>query len=145
MVVLAGGMMSAGAITAVVQPTQFAGLDCDELVSAYKHAFVDAGFDFEKEKIQNLRGHVVTTLVFRFSLPEFRGKEPGIASFLFDSRVPKDQDRVSCSAFREGFGGGDESYSYEEWNTLYAKMVSADLTATNRVKNKLGISLPPAE
>lgn len=139
--VLTVGMMNAGAM--VVAPlTEFEGIDCGEMIAAYKQAYIKAGFTFEKQTIQKSIGHTFTMLVFRFQIPEYRGKQPGIASFKFDSREPKDPDRVSCSANRQIFSAGDESYTSEEWNVVNARMVSADNKATAQVRKKLGKSLP---
>lgn len=87
---LIGGSMQSKAHSIRVPETKFDGIQCDRLIAVFKEAYLEAGFQFVKETKQG----IVTTVVFHFSIPEYAGKMPAVASFAFTSPPEGDQNSV---------------------------------------------------
>ena len=112
-----------------------------ELVSIYKKAYKNAGFEFVGKTTFKDKS---VELEFAFSIPEYPSKKKkGVAVISFGAELLGNRICAPCSVHRMAFGPRwDAEYTAEEAAMTRSRMEAADRNATAYIRRKLGKSLP---
>ena len=132
----------------LVASADYANVSFGELISVYKKAYADAGFELKEQTIlkQEARdGRKTTSLIFEYPNPDHPRMVKGVVSFLIVSSHSASQNCTPCSVYPQVFGGAALlQQSLEDYGRFVERMTSADARASEQIGMKLGKSARPA-
>ena len=122
--------------------TDFNNIGVDQLISVYKAAYIEFGYEFVEQEGQ----WDTTVLVFNFPNPDYPYKQKGYLSLRIDWQEGSKKKCTPCKVSGEVFGGNlTDYYSSEERVTILRKMTVAEKQATAKIYDELraNVKLPP--
>lgn len=137
------GMIGATEGRPLVACTDYENVSLDELVSAYKQAYTEAGFEFKKQTIlkEAEREGRNIELIFEYPNPDYPQKGKGVVSFNIVLPTSANQNCTPCHVYPQVFGGGALlQYDLLEYGEFMERLISADLKANEQIRKKLGKS-----
>ncbi len=119
----------------------FNNIGVDQLISVYKAAYIEFGYEFVGQEGQ----WDTAVLVFNFPNPDYPYKQKGYRSLRIDWQEGSKKKCTPCKVSGEVFGGNLIDYSPKEWEGLLRKMTVADKQAKAKIYDELrvNVKLPP--
>ncbi len=120
----------------------FNNIGVDQLISVYKAAYIEFGYEFVEQEKQ----WEATDLVFNFPNPDYPYKQKGYRSLRIGWQEGSKKKCTPCKVSGYVFGGNlTDYYSSEERVELLRKMTVADKQAKAKIYGELSanVKLPP--
>lgn len=148
-IVTMGATMSTGVEgRPLVASADYENVSFDELISVYKKAYAEAGFELKEQTIikrEARDGKKTTSLIFEYPNTDHPRMAKGVVSFLVVSPQSASQNCTPCSVYPQVFGGGALiQYDLEDYGRFMERMTAARARADEQIKMKLGKNASPA-